>query len=361
MAARRKNRYIFGSDPNPHRVRRFLVRLGVTLLLFAVLAAAVNLSVFSEVRLETVWVTVPDLPAEIEEFSILHLSDLHGARLGDRQSVIARVLSGQRFSCCIITGDMLGPDGETEPLDDLLSLLPDGMVTVYVPGDEDPPYLDASAHGSLSPLAGWAEALEKRGVVILDAPLLIERGRKGQARVWLIPESLCALDLDSIEHQNRNQVERLFAVTALTPDEAAAKRVYQYQLDRVTAIRQAVKDMREGDIRIVAAHTPITADHVQTLLSWSSKEDAFSIRRASLVLAGHFCAGQWRIPGLGAVYVPELGWFPEDRLIAGFDWVSSIPQYISPGLGVSAAYPWQPFRLFNRPVVTKIYLSAKTH
>ncbi|MBR6955227.1 MAG: hypothetical protein IKH77_09385 [Clostridia bacterium] len=361
MAAKRKNRYIFGSDPNPHRVRRFFLRLGAALLILLALAAALNFSVFGGVAMETVWVTVPDLPADIEQFSILHLSDLHGAVLGDHQSAIGRVLSGQRFSCCVITGDMLGPRGETEPLEELLDLLPEGLLTVYVPGDEDPPYLDASAHGSLSPLALWAETLQKRGVRILDTPLLIERGRKGQARLWLIPESLCALDLDSIEHQSRVQLERLSAITALTPDEAAAKRVYQYQLDRVAAIRQAVKDMKDSDIRIVAAHTPITRDHVQTLMDWSGKDDPLSIRRASLVLAGHFCAGQWRIPGLGAIHVPELGWFPEDSLIMGFGWADSVPQYISPGLGASGAYPWQPFRLMNRPVITRIYLSAKTH
>ena len=361
MAARRKNRYVFGSDPSPHRARRFFRSLAVALLILLLLGAVTNYAFSNSVAMDTVWVTVPNLPPEIEEFSILHLSDLHGATLGQHQAAIGRALGNQRFSCCVITGDMLGPAGGTEALEDLLDLLPEGLLTVYVPGDEDPPYLDVTAHGSLSPLAGWAEFLQERGVTLLDAPLLIERGKKGQARLWLIPESLYALDLDSIEHQNRNRLEQLSAVTALTPDEAAAKRVCQYQLDRVAAIRQSVKDMKEGDIRVVVSHAPLTAAHVQTLLSWSGREDALSIRRASLVLSGHFCAGQWRLPGLGAIYVPELGWFPDDRLITGLSLVNNIPQYISPGLGASAAYPWQPFRLFNRPGIAKIYLSAKNH
>ena len=77
------------------------------------------------------------------------------------------------------------------------------------------------------------------------------------------------------------------------------------------------------------------------------------------MLAGHYCGGQWRLPGKGAIYVPEYGWFPEDRLIQGLDYLSGLPQYISPGLGASDYYPWQRGRVFNSPVVTLITLTAR--
>ena len=43
----------------------------------------------------------------------------------------------------------------------------------------------------------------------------------------------------------------------------------------------------------------------------------------------------------------------------GLDYLSGIPQYISPGLGASDYYRWQPGRLFNSPTVTMIALTAR--
>ena len=78
-----------------------------------------------------------------------------------------------------------------------------------------------------------------------------------------------------------------------------------------------------------------------------------------VVLAGHSCGGQWRVPGLGAIYVPEKGWWPEDSLLQGLDYLNGVPQYISPGLAASGFYPRQPGRFMNQPAVTLITLSAR--
>ena len=94
------------------------------------------------------------------------------------------------------------------------------------------------------------------------------------------------------------------------------------------------------------------------MLQWTDKNAVFSLRRVSLVLAGHYTGGQWRMPWGGALYVPAYGWFPEDSLIRGLDYLAGIPQYISAGLSASDSYPWQPFRLFNGPEITYIILTA---
>lgn len=92
---------------------------------------------------------------------------------------------------------------------------------------------------------------------------------------------------------------------------------------------------------------PLDDEYVSTMLQWTTKEDVFSFHRVSLILAGHYCAGQWRIPQVGALYCPAFGWFPEDSLIVGLNYLSGIPQYISPGLGASPYYSLQPGRLFQ--------------
>jgi len=113
------------------------------------------------------------------------------------------------------------------------------------------------------------------------------------------------------------------------------------------------------DIQVVLSHTPLGSDYVSDLISWSAKDDFFSMRYADLILAGHYNGGQWRIPFIGAIYVPELGWFPEDSLVQGLSYVDGIPQYISPGLGSDPHYEHQPGRIFNSPVITRIVLTRK--
>ena len=62
---------------------------------------------------------------------------------------------------------------------------------------------------------------------------------------------------------------------------------------------------------------------------------------------------------MGALYVPELGWLPEDRQVQGLSYIRGIPQYISPGMGSDPHYEHQPGRIFNNPVITKISLTRK--
>ena len=266
----RRREEIFRIDRNPHRVRRFLGHLLLTVLMLALIAGVANFAISRDVALENVYVTVANLPEDLENYSILHLSDLHGATFGERQAGIRNALGSERFSLCVMTGDMLGPEGDTSAL------------------------------------------------------------------------------------------ENLNTVTALTPDQVAAKRVAQYQLARVEKIRSSLREIQPTDIQIVLTHAPLNAEYAQTLRGWSERGDVFSIRQSALVLAGHLCGGQWRLPWLGAVHVPEYGWFPEDSLVTGVGWPGGVRQYISPGLGASGAYPWwQSFRLFNRPVMTKVYLTAR--
>ena len=78
-----------------------------------------------------------------------------------------------------------------------------------------------------------------------------------------------------------------------------------------------------------------------------------------LILAGHYNGGQWRLPFGGAIYVPELGWFPDDEQVQGLSYLNGIPQYISPGLGSDPHYEHQPGRIFNTPVLTRIVLTRK--
>ena len=352
-----QNRYIFSSDimRRQKRAKRRMVFV-LAVLLFLVLALFMgNIMTSHRVVVEDLRVTVLNLPKDLEEYSILHISDLHGARYGDKQRAIASALGTRRYSAVVITGDVLGPDRDISPLLELVALMPKETPKYYIPGDEDGDPIDYSAHGSLSVYTEWAEQMIRAGVTILDRPVS-ETRKKGT--IWFIPEDLYAIDLDGLEATYRTQMDILNQRAAsLTADDAARIRATGYQLARIAEIRELKTQVQPEDIQIVLTHTPLAEEYVSGTAAWSGKGTAFSIRYASMILAGHYNGGQWRLPFGGAIYVPELGWFPEDSEIMGLGYVNSVPQYISPGLGSDPHYTYQPGRLFNHPVITRITLT----
>ncbi len=356
---RDKNRYVFADPKRFKRTHRFrnTVLVLVPLLVLAFIVS--NIAVSRSVKLEEVRLTVLNLPVDLEEYSILHISDLHGARYGEKQKAVKTALGSTRYSCVVMTGDMLGKDGDVEPLLELIGLMPEDTPKYMIPGDMDGSFIDSNAHGSLSPYTDWALRLIDAGVILLDRPASETRG-KGTIR--FVPEEVYTLDLDVTESVYRKQLDALRARAAsLTADEAARIRALEYEMERMEEIRSARKEFAPEDIQIVLSHQPLKEDYFQGIVSWTDKESVFSIRYASLILAGHYNGGQWRLPGKGAIYVPELGWFPEDSEIMGLNYLGNIPQYISPGIGDDPHYEHQPGRVYNSPVITRIILTRKAN
>ena len=337
IVRRERNQYIFASELTK-RQRSHSFRNAVLLIVPILIVSlwVLNITVSRRVVLEELKLTVLDLPDDLENYSILHLSDLHGARYGENQKAIA-----------------------AEPLLELITLMPEDTPKFLIPGDTDGPVIESRAHSSLSVYTDWAEELMAAGVQILDRPVLITR-EKG--RIWFIPEELYALDLAGTRNVFRKQVEDLNSRSAkLTADDAAMIRALEYEIERIDAMLEIRKEFLSTDMQVVLTHTPLSEEYLEDLIAWTSKEEPFSIRYARLILAGHYNGGQWRIPFVGAVYVPELGWFPEDEEVRGLSYLQGIPQYISPGLGSDPHYEHQPGRIFNSPTITKIILTRKAN
>ena len=358
IVRRERNQYIFASELTK-RNRSHHIRNAILLLVPILIVSlwVLNITVSRRVQLEELRLTILDLPDDLENFSILHLSDLHGARFGEEQKAVGAALGDTRYSCVVMTGDMLGEDRDVQPLLELIALMPHDTPKFLIPGDTDGPAIDMQAHSSLSVYTDWAEELRTAGVQILDRPVLITRDK---GRIWFVPEELYALDLEGMRNVFRTQWEDLNSrATSLTADDAARIRALKYEIGRIDELTEIKKEFLPTDIQIVLTHTPLSSDYVADVVSWTGKEDLFSLRYAGLILAGHYNGGQWRIPFVGAIYVPELGWFPEDDLIQGLSYVEGIPQHISPGMGSDPHYEHQPGRIFNSPVMTKIILTRK--
>lgn len=355
---REANKYIFAPEKKSRR-RGHAFRNFVLIMLPLLIAACVigNFIVSYQVKLEKKTLTILNLPEDLESYSILHISDLHGAEYGEHQKAIAAVLGTTRYSCAVITGDMRGEDGDLDALLDLIALLAKDKPIYYIAGDTDGSWLDDSAHGSLSVYRDWAVELQEAGVILLDRPVSETRGK---GTIWFVPEELYTLDLDGMETVYRKQLDELNRnATSLTADDAARKRVIEYETERIAAIRESKALFKADDIQIVLTHSPLTEEYVSDMIAWTDKDAYFSMRYAGLILAGHYNGGQWRLPGIGAIHVPELGWFPDDRLVQGWDYLNGIPQHISPGLGSDPHYEHQPGRFFNTPSLTLITLSRR--
>ncbi len=354
---KRKNAYIFAPEPKHHgRTALIWVLSVVAVLVLGVLG--INFVINHQVRLDSFRLTVQNLPEDLENWSILHISDLQGQEIGSGQSGIQSAISGKSYSCVVFTGDMVGKDGNVQPFLDLIALLPASTPKFLIAGDSDPSALvDATAHGSLSVYADWVTKVQQAGVTVLDEPLSVTRGK---STIWFVPEYYYSLDLDSMETAYQNQLSSLNETSSgLSPDEAARKRVAQYQLEKIARIREIKKTITaKNDVQIAVTHVPVTREEIDETRAGTSSGEIFSIQNAALILAGHFCGGQWRLPGGGAMYVPDYGWWPEDENLQGLNYLRGVPQYISPGLGASDYYPF-PGRLFNQPVVTLIYLTSR--
>ena len=354
-----KNKYIFAPDMKKGGGRKALKFFLVLLLLVIVGGVAVNFIMTQQVVLEEQQVLVLNLPDDLDHYSILHISNLFGQELGDEQRRIKQALGTTRYSCVVMTGDMLGPDKDPQPVLDLVALMPADTLKIFIPGDSEGPIVEEKAHASLSVYADWAEKLQEAGVVLLDEPYAVTRGK---GTVWFVPEELYTLDLDGLYDAYSKQLEVLAAnATSLAADDAARKRAIEYHLERITRIKEKKKEFKPEDIQIVVSHTPLDQGYMHDMIAWGSKEEIFSLRYASLILAGHYGGGQWRIPFVGAAYVPDFGWFPEDSQIVGMSWPEGVPQYISPGLGAAdeAHYPYQRNRIFNSPTLTLLTLTQR--
>ncbi len=357
--ARRQNNYIFAPESKRRKGP------GCSVLFLAVLLAALILSMLSneamnrKLELVTAKIPVMSLDKTFENFTVLHISDLHAAAVGQDLEAWRTLLYGKRYSAVVLSGDMVGKSGEFAPLVSLLEALQkiNADAPIYVvAGDEDPPPLVSAYRGTPEVYADWVLAAKKAGAIYLDAPVSQQVGKR---IVWFIPEYLYSVDVEGMAQVLTNQKEQMEAQGL--PYEAqggASYRALVARLDAMARSAEALKAMTDKDLQIAVSHVPLGVDYVRTAVEWADVEKIFSIRRVNLVLAGHFVGGQWRLLSMGPVYVPEMGWFPGDEGILGLQRINSVNQYITGGLGASSFYP-MPGRLFNTPNVALLSFTAK--
>ena len=231
----------------------------------------------------------------------MQVSDLHNASFGEGNAELLERVEQAQPDCIALTGDLV--DSRHTDVDAALSFASEAAKiapTYYVTGNHE------------ARLEEWEQlltGLEEAGVTILqNESILLER--EGQSIAFSGVEDPSFHD-DPLLHDTEGIWER--NLESLSPE--------------------------EGRYTILLSHRPEYFAFYEKL-------------GFDLVLAGHAHGGQFRLPGIGGLWAPGQGLFPEYD--AGLYQQGGTAMAVSRGLGNSLF----PFRVNNRPEIVAITLQA---
>lgn len=377
--ARKKRRsffeWLFSGTPKRAPRRRGAVRIfgrevhlsfwPVFLVVIVLLLAIMVLMQGNSLSVEEQNVTMVGLPEDLEGYRILLLSDLNGRRFGDEQATILREIGTLDYDAVFIVGDMVGSGGDPEPFYELLEGLPSSRPVYFIAGDSDPqPVLDTTRDitGTVEQmvLADWILGAIERGATYVDAPVELN---VGDASIWISPADMLNLNaselVDTCEEQMMQEQEG--TVLGLQSDhDTLPSTTYRYE--RAQRLLSAVNSMAATDMHISLAHEAPSDDFLAASATHNSSEEKY-LTQPSLVLAGHYCGGVWRLPLVGAFYIPSStadrhGWFPAQEDVQGLSTAGGTQLYITAGLSTTGSAPLMFFRFLNRPQISIIELTA---
>lgn len=356
--ARRKNTYIFAPEPKRRRGPGCLILFLALALTALVLPLLSNEAMNRRMELVPAKISVMGLDKAYENFSMLHISDLHASGVGSDLEAWRTLLYAKRFDAVVFSGDMVGKSGDYAPLLALIQTLKTIKADVpiyFVAGDDDPAPLISAYRGKPEVYADWVLAAQEAGAVYLDAPV---SQSVGKFKVWFVPEYLYSVDVTGMISSLTYQKEGMESQGVQYEAEGGASyRALLARLDAMERSAAAIKTILSKDLQVAVTHVPLSVERVRTAVEWAATDELFTIRHVDLVMAGHYVGGQWRLFGQ-PIYVPEIGWFPGEEGIVGLQRINSVSQYITAGLGASSYYP-MPGRLFNVPSVALLTFTAK--
>lgn len=353
---RKKNPVLFG------RTLRFWPSFLVAFVLMLVMVFLANTT---ELTVDREEITLVGLPTEMEGMRFLVLSDLNGRRFGDTQSTLMRTINTLSYDAVLCLGDMVGRGGDPEPFYELLDALPRSKQVYFVAGDSDPGPLtetDRGEEGTLEEhvLADWILGAVDRGAIYVDRPVRIT---SGSAHLWLVPWDALNVEVSENNSRWKEQVaqEEDGYLAGIEADRGnLALSSYRYQAAQ--NLLQAYTQISASDPMIVLSHVPLGDGFLTAACSHAVGSGKY-LPEPDLSFAGHYCGGIFRLPGIGAVYVPDsslarYGWFPEQERAGGQRTVDTVTCYTTRGLSTCGELPLLKWRLLNNPQIGVVTLTA---
>lgn len=353
-----------------HLGRRKITFLGFMVMIFVSLFIVVLAMNDRSVSMEYESIIITGLPEEFEGYKILHISDLQGKTFGQDQSAISRITQNLSYDAVLITGDMVGENGDPSAFYALLDVLNSRKPVYFIAGDNDPAPLLTEARDNTTQaltlnqmvLADWVLGAQERGAIFLNAPQKIT---KGASNIWLLPDTFLNLDIAGAVELLKEEMEQEKESMLVGIDESKQALPFtSYRYQTMLKAEERLLTYNAQDIIIMLSHEIPTDSQIYISQDSLSAEELKSYYPApDLILSGHFCGGEWRIPGIGAFHISSrmsarYGWFPNQKYVSGERSVGGTVVYTSPGLSVTND-TLLPFRLMNPPKITLITLTGE--
>ena len=330
----------------------FVFALVCLLMIIAFLIVLDNMRIL--VRNEKL--AVPALPPEMEGYSVLHISDLHGQYFGADHATLKDAVYGRKYNIVLVTGDLIDSscdldNPQKQSVIDLFQFFSDeGKQVYYVLGNHDEPRVyyanDTTTENE------FYSALSETGAILLDAPERIPIGRNGYA-LWLWPLGIIGINADDAALMLEDGLD----MDELTYSQSLQKRQYE-------KLVFAAQNIQPRDVSLALAHYPITPKRLADMYE-QTPEYSQALGKINLVLAGHFHGGQMQVPFFGPVFVSSdtlgnNGFFPPKEYVRGMMNISGIRQHVSGGLGSTGigSTKLMKFRLFCPPEISFISLTS---
>ncbi len=333
--------------------RKWPVLLWLSLLVvFALLSMlVVNITLNKQLKVEEIKVPVLGLPKDLENFTLLHLSDLHGSFMGENHQNFLAAMEKKTFHGVCITGDMVHPKTHSATalfsLIDQIKVLNPQVPIYFIPGDEDPSPISSEGN-AYSIYAPYLQELIARGVIFVDEPTQLE---VKSTSLWFMPKNQYSSDPQRLYTSYQSQ----YSTSDSSSTNKGALEYYMDQNQRIITQREKIKP---EDYQIVLSHYPLVQKELSTWLPLNENIPS-PFNGIILSLSGHYNGGQWCLPFTSTpLFVPEKGFFPSKEGISGFHKVGSIPQYIHKGIGSSTFYPF-PGRFFNAPTIALMSFTSR--
>lgn len=303
------------------------VILGIVVVVIIIIVIIIyNIYNNNQINVVIQEIEIENLPEEFEGFTILQVADLHSKSFGENQEELIKIINEQNFDMIAICGDM--QDNDEEGYENFIKLL-EGInnkeYVFYTPGNHGPfpfendtgftNFLSSDFNGrhrreynNEKTLSESGERLESLGVKLLNEAYEIKRG---DSSLWV------------------------------------SELLYKEQLKYIT------NGQYDNDaINIAVTHYPM--DGIFSDDNYIEHMPSYEI-----VLAAHYHGGQFRIPGIGALYIPNLNrpiYFPSQERVSGLTEYGYVKQYVTRGLGAGGPVSILRFRLFNSPEINLIKL-----
>lgn len=344
----------------------------IVILIFVIIYNYINNSTVKVVNQE---IEIDNLPEEFEGFTILQLTDLHGKSFGDKQEDLLKLINGLDFDIVAVTGDMQNrQDEDYEPFIDLLKGI-DNKEIYYTPGNHGPMvYTDEDTFNSFakSTMSGNSKGLvDKKNTSgnLVNKENIIKQNESNKKNESNNDKKDNIDTTNNTTGSNNENTKREFTEAGLEMNKLGVKfldKAYPIKRNNKTLwISELVyssefKDLtngsyNDGDLKLALTHYPMS--------QWVFEGDVGTkLGKYDLIIAGHYHGGQWRIPFIGALFIPDLnesGIMPSQDRVSGLTNWSGFKQYVSRGIWASGPFKLLRFRLFDKPEINIIKLVKK--